>query len=80
METITYEQIINLVKSGKLYFHHSSTTIGYIRKKDGIRICEYKGRFGTGYTVEWPNVDGFVKNGIRCKSNNLHRIGYFIEK
>lgn len=79
MEDI-YTKFNESVQSGNVAFHHSATAIGYIRKKDGIRYCEYKGRFGEGFTVEVPNCYGFFKKGDLVKSNNIHRIDYYIKK
>lgn len=45
-----------VVNGEKFYYHHTSYAQGYVSTKldDGI-IKEYKGRFGTGYTIERNN-------------------------
>lgn len=66
--------------SGKLSLIRTSSASGYIRKKDGCRISSYSGRYGVGYTVEFPNVMGFISRGKQVKSNNFHEIRYYIFK
>lgn len=71
-------QFHNDLSSGKLLLSRTSSASGYIRKKDGCRISSYNGRFGVGYTVEFPNVMGFISHGKRVKSMNFHEIRYYI--
>ena len=61
-------------ESGKIKLHHSAIARGYIRQKDGARICQYKGRFGEGYTVEHPNRQIKINGKY---SNSYHYIEYY---
>lgn len=72
----TLAEIEQMVKDGKLYFHHSSSEKGYISAKSATIAYDYCGRFGKGYVVRFPNKEGF--NGK--KSNNYYRIDYYIFK
>lgn len=52
------------------YYHHTSLTRGYIPKKYAAIVEPYKGRFGEGYILHWPNSG----------SNQYHEISYYIWK
>lgn len=57
-----------------LHLSHSASARGYIGAKEEPRVYEYFGRYGHGYTVEYPN-----NVGINGKfSNNYHKIEYYI--
>ena len=54
---MTYNNIMTMVANGTLYLHHSAYFRGYVSRK--LQASElygypYKGRFGTGYTVDIP--------------------------
>ena len=51
----TYGTIRN---DGRYYLHHTSYARGYVSRKvdyDDLSVKPYKGRFGTGYTVDLPS-------------------------
>lgn len=55
---ITYDELFQLVADGKIAVHHSALFRGYVSRKmgiDDIRALPYSGRFGVGYTVDFPN-------------------------
>lgn len=62
-------------ESGKIKLHHGAYARGYIRLKDGARICQYKGRFGEGYTIEHPNSQTKINGKY---SNSYHYMEYYI--
>lgn len=69
------------LSSGAISLVHTSSAPGYIRKKECRRISHYSGRFGIGYTVEYPNVSGFTSRfGKFVKSHNFHKIEYYCLK
>lgn len=57
---ITYDELFQLVADGKIAVHHSALFRGYVsRKMDiaDIRAYPYSGRYGVGYTVDFPNYN-----------------------
>lgn len=69
------------LSSGAISLVHTSSASGYIRKKEVRRISHYSGRFGIGYTVEYPNVSGFIsRSGKFVNSKNFHKIEYYCLK
>ena len=58
-------------ESGKIKLHHRVFTRGHISIKDGARICQYKGRYGEGYTIECPirqiGIHGKYSDRYHCK-------------
>ena len=55
---ITFTELTEMVKSGALYIHHSAYFSGYVsrtRKDEDIIAYPYKGHFGVGYVVDFPN-------------------------
>ena len=57
---ITYDELFQLVSDGKIAAHHSALFRGYVSRKmdiDDIRAYPYSGRFGVGYTVDFPNYN-----------------------
>lgn len=58
-------------------FHHRSFKRGYQSVRYPEIINEYSGRFGEGYTVEYPNL----RVGVYGKhSNSYHAIDYYVKK
>lgn len=50
-------------------FHHSATATGYLpRSVDGIKLTPYKGRFGVGYKLEYPEFT----------NSQIHNVEYWI--
>lgn len=80
MDTPISAEFDTAVSCGAVTLVHTSSASGYIRKRDVRRISHYSGRFGIGYTVEYPNVQGFISRGKFVKSNNFHKIEYFCLK
>lgn len=72
----TYNEIISMCMANQMSFHHSASARGYISAKSEPVVNKYNGRFGKGYTVEFPNKNGF---GNKSYSNNFHHIEYYIE-
>ena len=55
---ISFPELTEMVKSGALYIHHSAYFSGYVsrtRKDEDIVAYPYKGHFGVGYVVDFPN-------------------------
>ena len=55
---ISFSELTEMVKSGTLYEHHSAYFSGYVsstRKAEEIIAYPYKGHFGVGYVVDFPN-------------------------
>ena len=55
---ISYQQLSEMLHEGTLYEHHSAYFSGYVsrtRKDDDIIAYPYKGHFGVGYVVDFPN-------------------------
>lgn len=76
----TYNEIISMCMTNQMSFHHSASARGYIAAKSEPMVNRYNGRFGTGYTVEFPNKNGFESAfGSKSYSNNFHQIEYYIE-
>lgn len=49
-----------LRKDPRYYMHHTSYALGYVSRKadyDSLPVVPYKGRFGTGYTVDLPSYE-----------------------
>ena len=56
--TISYAALMAMVANGAIYLHHTASFRGYVSRKiqaDKILAYPYKGRYGTGYTVDLPN-------------------------
>lgn len=59
METI-HTTLGTLCKDIRYYLHHTSYYKGYVSRKakyDELPVVPYKGRFGTGYTVDLPSYE-----------------------
>lgn len=59
MDTI-HTTLGTLLKDGRYYLHHTSYYKGYVSRKadyDNLPVTPYKGRFGTGYTVDLPSYE-----------------------
>lgn len=57
METI-HTTLGTLLNDDRYYLHHTSYYKGYVSRKadyDSLPAVPYKGRFGTGYTVDLPS-------------------------
>ena len=55
---ISYQQLSEMLHEGTLYEHHSAYFSGYVsrtRKEEDIVAYPYKGHFGVGYVVDFPN-------------------------
>ena len=55
---ISYQQLREMLHEGTLYEHHSAYFSGYVsrtRKDEDIIAYPYKGHFGVGYVVDFPN-------------------------
>ena len=55
---ISYAALMAMVANGAVYVHHMATFRGYVSRKiktEDIKAFPYKGKFGTGYTVDLPN-------------------------
>lgn len=55
---ISYQELNELINEGTLYEHHSAYFSGYVsrtRKDEDIIAYPYKGHFGVGYVVDFPN-------------------------
>lgn len=55
---ISYQQLSEMMNEGKIYEHHSAYFSGYVsrtRKDEDIIAYPYKGHFGVGYVVDFPN-------------------------
>ena len=55
---ISYQQLSEMLNEGTLYEHHSAYFSGYVsrtRKDEDIIAYPYKGHFGVGYVVDFPN-------------------------
>lgn len=72
---MTYNEIWQMVREGKVSYHHSATARGYRGVNQGVAVIPYTGRFGTGYKALIPNLQGKV-NGRT--SNRYYRIEYYI--
>lgn len=49
-----------LLTDDRYYLHHTSYVKGYVSRKavyDTLPAVPYKGRFGTGYTVDLPSYE-----------------------
>lgn len=58
------------------HFHHSALRRGYQSVRYPQIIREYHGRFGDGYTVEYPNL----RRSFYTKySNTYHVIDYYVK-
>lgn len=59
MESI-HTTLGTLLKDDRYYLHHTSYAKGYVSRKaeyDSLPAVPYKGRFGTGYTVDLPSYE-----------------------
>lgn len=73
MKATELQQFEGVLKStGFFYIHHQATESGYIRKDFGY-IERYKGRFGIGFKIHYPN--SYISTG-----NKFHAVTYLIEK
>ena len=55
---ITFTELTEMVKNGTLYLHHSAYFSGYVSrtiKEKDLVAYPYKGHFGVGYVVDFPN-------------------------
>lgn len=52
---MTTQEINALIASGKLIKSHTSLSRGYVSRTGGGYFCEYRGRFGKGFTLRSPN-------------------------
>ena len=59
MDTI-HTTLGTLINDDRYYLHHTSYARGYVSRKadyDELPVHRYKGRFGTGYTVDLPSYE-----------------------
>lgn len=71
MQIITLSALEKMIESGKIKQHHTSLFRGYVsrrRKDENITAAPYSGKFGKGYTVNYPNYH----------STNYSYITYYI--
>ena len=57
MDTI-HTTLGSLIKDDRYYLHHTAYYKGYVSRKAkfvDLPVVPYKGRFGTGYTVDLPS-------------------------
>ena len=55
---ISYQQLSEMLHEGTIYEHHSDYFSGYVsrtRTDEDIIAYPYKGHFGVGYVVDFPN-------------------------
>lgn len=53
---ITFTELSEMMNEGKIYEHHSAYFSGYVsRKAEDVIAYPYKGHFGVGYVVDFPN-------------------------
>lgn len=60
MELQTHTTLGTLLNDDRYYLHHTSYYKGYVSRKavyDDLPVHPYKGRFGTGYTVDLPSYE-----------------------
>ena len=59
MDTI-HTTLGTLINDDRYYLHHTAYYKGYVSRKvvyDDLPVVPYKGRFGTGYTVDLPSYE-----------------------
>lgn len=60
MELQTHTTLGTLLNDDRYYLHHTAYYKGYVSRKvvyDDLPVVPYKGRFGTGYTVDLPSYE-----------------------
>lgn len=60
MELQKHSTLGTLLRDYHYYLHHTSYYKGYVSRKadyDHLPVTPYKGRFGTGYTVDLPSYE-----------------------
>lgn len=60
MELQKHTTLGTLIKDYHYYLHHTAYCNGYVSRKviyDDLPVVPYKGRFGTGYTVDLPSYE-----------------------
>lgn len=57
---MTYNDILAEIESGKLRYHHTSSTQGYVSRRlstPNYPVIKYVGKFGRGYKLFSPRYD-----------------------
>lgn len=57
---IIHTTLGSLLNDTRYYLHHTSYAKGYVSRKadyEHLPVTPYKGRFGTGYTVDLPSYE-----------------------
>ena len=57
---ISFWELSTLLHEGKLKEHHTALIRGYVSRKrpvEDITATPYKGRYGAGYIVDYPNYN-----------------------
>ena len=57
---IIHTTLGTLINDDRYYLHHTAYYKGYVSRKvvyDDLPVVPYKGRFGTGYTVDLPSYE-----------------------
>lgn len=49
-----------LLTESNAKYHSSATFPGYVSRKKECEIFDYKGRYGTGFVVAYPNYKGTI--------------------
>lgn len=71
-------EFVKALTNDQVYLHHTASARGYVRSKEML-VNTYDGKFGRGFTLEFPNNAGFTDQFGRKKySNNYHRVEYWI--
>lgn len=55
-----YNTLGTLLNDDRYFLHHTSYATGYVSRTvdyDDLPVHPYKGRFGTGYTVDLPSYE-----------------------
>lgn len=58
MELQIHTTLGTLINDDRYYLHHTSYATGYVSRTadyDNLPVHPYKGRFGSGYTVDLPS-------------------------
>lgn len=57
---ISFWELSNLLHEGKIKEHHTALIRGYVsrrQKVEDITATPYKGRYGAGYIIDYPNYE-----------------------
>lgn len=74
----SWEEIRDMIISGKLVFHHCAARRGYCPVKADLGVESYNGIYGNGYVVKRANLRSTLNNGHY--SNRYFLIEYYIYK